>query len=126
LAELDQETGIIREFRLWTNEPAFHSFPSGHTVLPITMARAIAKRFDTTWSKIGVYSLGAIAPISRLFAGAHWLTDIGVYTVLSITVVDCIDKFLFKTKAYNYTKKEKQISWNFTFSGNKMGVIGTF
>ncbi|MCF7559999.1 phosphatase PAP2 family protein [Sabulilitoribacter multivorans] len=114
------------EFRFWSGKPAFHSFPSGHTVLSVTMAHAIAKQFDNTWSKVAVYSLGAVAPISRLFAGAHWLTDIGVSTVLSIVVVDSIDKFLFKDKAYNYPKKEKQISWNFTFSGNRIGLIGRF
>ncbi len=114
------------EFRFWSNKAKFHSFPSGHTVLSVTMAHAIAKQFDNTWSKIGVYSLGAIAPISRLFSGAHWLTDVGIGAVLSIVIVDSIDKFLFKTKAYNYTKKEKQISWNFTFSGKGIGFIGTF
>ncbi|GAA4973753.1 phosphatase PAP2 family protein [Algibacter aquimarinus] len=114
------------EFRFWSNEAAFHSFPSGHTVLSVTMAHAIAKQFNNTWSKIGVYTLGSIAPISRLFAGAHWLTDVGVSAVLSIVVVDSIDKFLFNTKAYDYSKKEKKISWNFTFSGNKVGLIGSF
>tara|TARA_R110002033_G_scaffold8849_3_gene29975 strand:- start:66 stop:923 length:858 start_codon:yes stop_codon:yes gene_type:complete len=114
------------EFRFWSNESQFHSFPSGHTVLSITMAHAIAKQFDNTWSKIGAYSLGAIAPISRLFSGAHWLTDVGLGAILSIAVVDCVDNFLFKTRAYDYTKKEKLMSWNFTLSGNQMGFIGSF
>lgn len=114
------------EFRFWSNEAAFHSFPSGHTVLSVTMAHAIVKQFDNTWSKVGVYTLGAIAPVSRLFAGAHWLTDVGLATVLSIVVVDSIDKFLFNSKSYDYSKKEKQISWNFTFGGNKIGLVGSF
>lgn len=114
------------EFRFWSHEPKFHSFPSGHTVLSVTMAHAIAKQFDNTWSKVGVYTLGAVAPISRLFSGAHWLSDVGLASVLSIVIVDSIDKFLFKTNAYNYTKKEKLVSWNFTFSGNKIGFIGNF
>jgi len=104
----------------------YHSFPSGHTVLSITMSHAIAKQFDNTWTKIGIYSLGSIAPISRLLAGAHWLTDIAFSTALSIIVVDGIDKFLFNTNAYNYPKKEKKISWDFRFGGNQIGFIGTF
>jgi len=104
----------------------YHSFPSGHTVLSITMAHSIAKQFDNTWSKIAVYSLGSIAPISRLLDGAHWLTDVAFSTALSIIVVDGIDKFLFNSKAYNYPKKEKTISWNFKFSSNQIGVVGTF
>lgn len=117
------------DFRLWDNRSEFHSFPSGHTVLSITAAHAIAKQFKNPWSKVAVYTLGSVAPISRLFIGAHWLTDIGVSAVLSIAVVDAVDKFLFQKKAYNYDgtpKKEKYISWNFAFSGNQIGVIGSF
>ncbi|WP_055436704.1 phosphatase PAP2 family protein [Lacinutrix algicola] len=113
------------EFRFWSKESGFHSFPSGHTVLSVTMSHAIAKQFDNTWSKIAVYSLGSVAPISRLFAGAHWLTDVGLATALSIAVVDSVDKFLFNSKAYTY-KKEKRIAWNMSFSGNQIGLIGTF
>ncbi|AEH02757.1 phosphatase PAP2 family protein [Lacinutrix sp. 5H-3-7-4] len=117
------------EFHLWSNEPAHHSFPSGHTVLSITMAHSIAKQFNNTWSKVGVYTLGSIAPISRLFAGAHWLTDVGIGAVLSIVVVDSIDKFLYNSNAYDYGdnyKKKNRISWNVSFTGNQIGLIGTF
>jgi len=103
-----------------------HSFPSGHTVLSITMSHAIAKQFDNTWTKVGIYTLGSIAPISRLLDGAHWLTDIAFSTALSIIVVDSIDKFLFNTKTYNYEKKKKLVSWNFKFNGNQIGVVGAF
>ena len=115
------------EFRFWSKEPQFHSFPSGHTVLSMTMTHAIAKQFDNIWSKISIYAIGSVTPISRLFGGAHWLTDIALGTALSIVVVDSVDKFLFKTKAYSYSEKEKnRISWKLHFTGNKIGVIGVF
>lgn len=114
------------DFRLFSPRPDFHSFPSGHTVLSVTMSHAIAKQFDNTWAKIGIYSVGAIAPVSRLVDGAHWLTDIAFSTALSIIVVDSIDKFLFDNDAYSYDKKPKKISWNFTFSANQIGCIGSF
>ena len=115
------------EFRFWSKEPQFHSFPSGHTVLSMTMSHAIAKQFDNTWTKVGIYSLGAVAPISRLFKGVHWLTDVAISTVLSIVVVDAIDKFLFNTNAYNeQIRDKKHISWNFRFSGNQIGIVGSF
>ncbi len=114
-------------FRFWSNEPQFHSFPSGHAVLSMTISHAIAKQFDNIWTKVGIYSLGAVVPISRLFKGAHWLTDIAVSSVLSIAVVDAIDKFLFNTNAYTYkTKEKKLVSWNFRFSGSKIGIVGSF
>lgn len=115
------------EFRFWSKEPRFHSFPSGHTVLSVTMSHAIAKQFDNVWSKVGIYSLGAVAPVSRLFAGAHWLTDVALGATLSIVVVDAVDKFLFNTNAYNeQAKVKKHISWNLRFSGNQIGIVGSF
>ncbi|PQV50473.1 PAP2 superfamily protein [Jejuia pallidilutea] len=119
-------TGDPFDFQLFSSEPGYHSFPSGHTALSVTMSHAIAKQFDNIWVKIGVYGIGAVAPISRLVDGAHWLTDIAFSAALSIIVVDSIDKFLFNSKAYNYTKPPKNISWNFTFSANQIGLIGTF
>ncbi len=113
-------------FNPFSKASKYHSFPSGHTILSITMAHSIAKQFDSTWTKIGIYTLGSIAPISRLLDGAHWLSDIAFSAALSIIVVDSIDKFLFNTKAYSYPKKEKSISWNFKFSTNQIGVVGTF
>ncbi|MGY0392148.1 phosphatase PAP2 family protein [Bizionia sp. KMM 8389] len=113
-------------FKPFSEEAQYHSFPSGHTVLSVTMAHAIAKQLDNIWLKIGVYSLGSITPITRLVEGAHWLTDVAVGSILSIVVVDSIDKFLFDTKAYKDTDYRKKISWNFAFTGTQLGVIGTF
>ena len=113
-------------FDPFSKESKFHSFPSGHTVLSITMAHSIAKQFDGTGTKIGIYTLGSIAPISRLLDGAHWLSDIAFSAALSIIVVDCIDKFFFNSDAYSYHQKEKKISWNFKFSTNQIGIVGVF
>ena len=113
-------------FKPFTREGSYHSFPSGHTILSVTMAHSIAKQFDNVWVKTGIYTLGSIAPISRLLEGAHWLTDVVFSTVISIVIVDGIDKFLFKTKAYDYPTKEKVISWNLKFSNNQIGLIGVF
>ncbi len=114
------------DFELFSTKPNFHSFPSGHTSLSITMTHAIAKQFENVWVKAGIYSIGAIPPISRLVDGAHWLTDVAFSAAISIIVVDSIDKFLFSSKAYNYSKEPKKISWNFTFSQNQIGLIGSF
>lgn len=114
------------DFSPFSSEARYHSFPSGHTVLSVTMAHSIAKQFENIWVKVGIYSIGAIAPFSRLIDDAHWLTDIAFSTALSIIVVDGVDKFLFKENAYNYSKKDKRVSWNLTFSSNTIGIIGTF
>ncbi|TCK64800.1 PAP2 superfamily protein [Winogradskyella wandonensis] len=124
-ARPSREAGHL-EFSSFANESSFRSFPSGHTVLSVTMAHAIAKQFENTWVKAGIYTIGAIPPISRLIDDAHWFTDIAFSTVLSIIVVDGIDKFLFEEKAYDYPQKQKTISWNLKFAPNQVGIVGTF
>ncbi|WP_298903031.1 phosphatase PAP2 family protein [uncultured Psychroserpens sp.] len=114
------------EFRPYANDAEFRSFPSGHTILSITMAHAIAKQFDNPWVKAGIYTIGSIPPISRMLDNAHWVTDIVFSAAVSIIVVDCIDKFLYNEEAYDYPKKKKQISWNLRFSPNQIGIVGSF
>ena len=113
-------------FKPFAGNEDYFSFPSGHTVLGITMAHSIAKQFDNTWTKIGIYSIGSIPALTRLMDGAHWLSDVAFGAALSIVVVDSIDKFLFNSESYNYPKKQKAITWNFRFSGNQIGFVGTF
>nr|WP_321227859.1 phosphatase PAP2 family protein [uncultured Psychroserpens sp.] len=113
-------------FNPFSAESTYHSFPSGHTILSITMAHSIAKQFDNTWAKVGIYTLGALPPISRVMDNAHWITDVAFSAALSIIVVDSIDNYLFKEEAYDYPRKKKLISWNLRFSTNQIGVVGTF
>jgi hypothetical protein len=113
-------------FKPFSGESSYRSFPSGHTILSVTMAHSIAKQFENTWVKIGIYTLGALPPISRIIDNAHWLTDIAFSAALSIIVVDCIDNYLFKEKAYDYPSRKKLVSWNLRFGGNQIGVVGTF
>ncbi|WP_460218584.1 phosphatase PAP2 family protein [Psychroserpens sp. MEBiC05023] len=114
------------DFNPFSGKSRYRSFPSGHTILSMTMAHSIAKQFDNTWVKVGIYTVGAIPPISRIIDDAHWITDVAFSTAISIIVVDSIDKFLFDEKAYDYTKKKKHISWNLKFSTNQIGIVGTF
>lgn len=114
------------KFSSLANNAGFRSFPSGHTVLSVTMAHSIAKQFENPWSKIGIYTLGAIAPVSRIIDDAHWFTDVVFSAALSIIVVDSIDKYLFREQAYNQPQKEKQIVWNLRFGGNQIGIVGLF
>tara|TARA_Y100000815_G_scaffold183853_1_gene167592 strand:+ start:1584 stop:2435 length:852 start_codon:yes stop_codon:yes gene_type:complete len=115
-------------FKPFSKEGGQHSFPSGHTVLSITMAHSIAKQFQNPWVKAGIYTIGAIPPVSRLIDEAHWFTDIAFSTVVSIIVVDGIDNFLFKEKAFDIERPDQnnKVSWNFSFTGNTIGFVGTF
>ncbi|MFK7832725.1 MAG: phosphatase PAP2 family protein [Winogradskyella sp.] len=112
-------------FEPFRGTPGFHSFPSGHSILSFTMAHAIAKQFDNFWAKAGIYAVGSIAPISRLWKNAHWLSDIGFGMAFSVIVVDGIDNFMKRTKRYEF-EKPKQISWQLRMGAGTFGVVGTF
>lgn len=121
-ARPSQEVGS-RKFKFLSKESGYHSFPSGHSILSFTASHAIAKQFDNIWVKGGIYAVGLIAPISRLWIGAHWLTDVTLGMVLGVVIVDGIDNFLQQKKLQN---KEKLINWNVNIGVGTVGLIGTF
>ncbi len=113
-------------FRFYSKEAAYHSFPSGHSILSMTTTHAIAKQFDNALIKSGIYAVGLITPISRLWEGAHWLTDVTMGIALSVIVVESVDKYLKREKRYSYATKKNKIRWGFKISTNQVGFIGRF
>lgn len=111
------------EFDPFSSESHFHSFPSGHSILSFTASHAVAKQFKNIWVKGGIYGVGLIAPISRLWVNAHWLSDVVLGMVISIVVVDSVDNFL---KGRKISRKEPKITWNFNAGINRIGLVGTF
>ncbi|WP_111309366.1 phosphatase PAP2 family protein [Confluentibacter sediminis] len=118
-------SGNRDDFKPFDKGAGYHSFPSGHAILSFSMAHSIAKQFDNFWIKTGIYTLGSIAPVSRLWADAHWLSDVGLGIALSIVVVDGMDNFMKKKNVYNYSKL-KQINWQIKAGYGTIGFIGTF
>lgn len=114
-------------FKPFSSEGEYHSFPSGHTILSFTTAYAIGKQFKNPFLKGGIYAIGMIAPVSRLWAGAHWLSDVGLSMAISVVVVDAIDNYLNKERDYGLSDSSKnKISWNFNVGMGKVGITGTF
>ena len=90
-------SGLSKDtFKPFTGDKDFHSFPSGHAILAMTNAHAIAKQFKSIWVKSGIYTLGAIPAISRLWEGKHWLSDVVLSTAIAIFTVESIDRYLDK------------------------------
>ncbi|NRR91168.1 phosphatase PAP2 family protein [Winogradskyella undariae] len=118
-------SGDYNEFEPFSNKPGFHSFPSGHSVLSFTMAHSIAKQFSNIWVKSGIYAIGSIAPISRLWEEAHWLSDVGLGMAISVIVVDSIDNFMTGNNSYS-DSKPKTVSWRISAGMSTIGVVGTF
>lgn len=118
----DKERGQYH-FTPFSKDAGAHSFPSGHAMLSFTTAYAIGKQFKNPWIKGGIYALGLVTPVSRVWQGAHWLSDVTVGVGLSILIVDSIDHYLKQKDIY---KPDKKVSWNLRFGTNTIGVVGTF
>lgn len=112
-------------FKPFSKEGTYHSFPSGHTILSFTTMYALSKQFESPLVKAGLMGVGLIAPLSRLWDGAHWLTDVGLSLALSVAVVDTIDKYLNTERDYR-VEKEKTISWKMHLGLGRVGLVGTF
>lgn len=106
----------------------FHSFPSGHTILAFTNAYAIAKQFKSPWLKGGIYVIGLVPGVSRLWDGEHWLSDVALGIAISIFTVESIDKYLDRKydEKYNNQQQEKKISWNLNIGPGQVGLVGRF
>ncbi|WP_299312588.1 phosphatase PAP2 family protein [uncultured Aquimarina sp.] len=113
-------------FQFYASEADYHSFPSGHAILSFTTAYAISKQFNNPYVKGGIYALGLVSPISRLWSGAHWLTDVTLGIVLSVVIVDGIDNYLNKKERYVYDSKKFKIKWDLKLGAGQLGVVGRF
>lgn len=110
-------------FKPFSGQPDYRSFPSGHTVLVSTTMFSLAKQFSNPWIKAGIYTVGIITPLSRVWDGAHFFSDVFLSTVLSYFIVDGTYRYMQK---YDYRKKQKKISWRLNASPNMLGLNGTF
>ena len=104
----------------------FHSFPSGHALLAFTNAYAIGKQFKSPWVKAGIYTLGAIPGISRIWDGQHYLSDVVFAWALSIVTVESIDRYLDRKYDEKYNDQKKLVSWNLNFGPGTLGVRMNF
>ncbi|WP_405379854.1 phosphatase PAP2 family protein [Maribacter sp. LLG6340-A2] len=121
LANLGKDT-----FDPFNSSRNFHSFPSGHALLAFTNAYAIGKQFKNPWVKAGIYTVGAIPGISRVWDGQHWLSDMVFAFAISIATVESIDKYLDKKYDEKYNDQNKMVSWNLNFGPGQMGVTINF
>lgn len=79
-----------------------------------------------TWIKGGIYTLGAIPSVSRLWEGKHWLSDIVFSVAVSFFIVESIDRYLDTKYDEKYNDRSKKLSWNLNFGPRGMGITARF
>lgn len=88
-------------FKPFSKENSYYSFPSGHSILSFTTAYAIGCQFKSPLFRMITYAFGLISPFSRLWAGAHWVSDAVTSMSISIPIVRTIEKFLIEERNYS-------------------------
>jgi membrane-associated phospholipid phosphatase len=98
----------------------YHSFPSGHTMLSVATSWILARQVNFLPLKIVFYSLPVITGASRVYVGAHWLSDILLGSALGIA---CAEGVL---RLYPLIKKNNAYSMTMTANGNGVGIAINF
>ena len=116
------------EFRPFRNDPGFSSFPSGHSQIAFVTAFVLAERVEQPWLKGLFYTGAAVTMASRMYANAHWVSDVAFGGILAYFCTKTVIKRFEQTKYENPWEKylKKNITWNFSVTGNSIGLIGTF
>ncbi|UCF20724.1 MAG: phosphatase PAP2 family protein [Gemmatimonadota bacterium] len=73
-------------FRPFTVGKEYASFPSGHSWGAFGISNIVARQIDQTWASVTLYTLATITALSRLYADAHWLTDVVLGSVVGYVV----------------------------------------
>jgi membrane-associated phospholipid phosphatase len=98
----------------------YHSFPSGHTMLSVATSWILARQVGFLPLKIVFYTLPVITGLSRIYTGAHWLSDILLGSALGIA---CAESVL---RLYPLIKENKKLAINMTAGENGMGIAINF
>ncbi len=91
----------------------YHSFPSGHVMLSIATSWIMARQVNWLPAKVVFYTLPAIVGASRIYKGAHWLSDVLLGAALGIACAESVLRIYPKLK----TDKESNFSFMPSING---------
>lgn len=79
----DDERGTLR-FRPFSNDDAWHSLPSAHTVHAFAIAAGIADEAHRPWVTVVAFGTASIVGLQRVYTRAHWASDVAASSVLAV------------------------------------------
>ncbi len=77
-------------FNPFTTSNDYASFVSGHSYSAFGISNVVARQVDQTWASVTLYTLATITALSRMYADAHWLTDVLLGSVLGYVISNAI------------------------------------
>lgn len=77
-------------FDPFSNDAGFHSFPSGHTMLSVATSWVLARQVKSVPLKVVFFALPVITGGSRVYVGAHWLSDVLLGSALGIACAESV------------------------------------
>lgn len=83
---------------------AYHSFPSGHTMLALASAYVLAHQIDFMPLRIIVFTIPVITGFSRIHDGAHFLSDIILGSAIGIAFAEAVMNLYPNIKAEQRSK----------------------
>jgi len=79
-------------FDPFTASNDYASFVSGHSYSAFGISNVVARQVDRTWASVTLYTLATITALSRMYADAHWLTDVLLGSLLGYAISTAIWK----------------------------------
>jgi hypothetical protein len=104
-------------FRPFSNDAAYHSFPSGHTMLSVATSWILARQVNFVPLKVVFFAMPVITGASRVYVGAHWLSDILLGSALGIA---CAESVL---RIYPALKQKNKVAFSLAPNGRGMSVV---
>jgi membrane-associated phospholipid phosphatase len=77
-------------FQPFTFGNEYASFVSGHSWIAFGISNIVARQIDQTWAYVSLYSLATITALSRMYADAHWLTDVLLGSIVGYAISTAI------------------------------------
>ena len=98
-------------FEPFSKSPAYHAFPSGHNSVAFGISLIMARRVESVPLKILFYSLAGTTAVSRMYADAHWLSDVAFGGALAWFCADTAIERIQANRFRMVRRKNNMLVW---------------